>query len=242
MARRLPSFRWLTVHGACDDQASASSSYLHANLGGTDDWPIKFTGTERHTPELCRLLNELQGEMERGGHRPGRFKFTALTESGNKQILKQATSRTRSSSFSSTTTKCGRGIQADSEARRCRGDEVSKGQHCKSRKEKTLEVRVQVHEAHSTASREPSMTDAAGTFQEGLWNWLRRQNVELLEPPEIGSRTCQSVCAVGRTMSSLTSTSAGCSMANVTARAMASASIAVSVRGLSASAVSASVT
>ena len=154
----------------------------------------------------------------------------------------QATSRTRSSSFSSTTTKCGRGIQADSEARRCRGDEVSKGQHCKSRKEKTLEVRVQVHEAHSTASREPSMTDAAGTFQEGLWNWLRRQNVELLEPPEIGSRTCQSVCAVGRTMSSLTSTSAGCSMANVTARAMASASIAVSVRGLSASAVSASVT
>ena len=147
---------------------------------------------------------------------------------------------TRSSSFASTTTKCAAG--PDSEARRGRGDEVSKGQHCKSRKEKTLEVRVQVHEAHSTASREPSMTDAAGTFQEGLWNWLRRQNVELLEPPEIGSRTCQSVCAVGRTMSSLTSTSAGCSMANVTARAMASASIAVSVRGLSASAVSASVT
>jgi len=96
MARRLPSFRWLIVHGACDDQASASSSYLHANLGGTDDWPIKFTGTERHTPELCRLLNELQGEMERGGHRPGRFKFTALTESGNKQILsKQPQGRDR---------------------------------------------------------------------------------------------------------------------------------------------------
>ena len=52
---------------------------------------------------------------------------------------------------------------------------------------------------------------------------------------------CQSVCIVGRTMSSLTSTSAGCSMANATARAMASASIAVSVRGLSASAVPASV-
>src|SRR4029077_14390054 len=45
---------------------------------------------------------------------------------------------------------------------------------------------------------------------------------------------CQSVCIVGRTMSSLTSTSAGCSMANATARAMASGSIAVSVRGLSA--------
>src|SRR6478736_5033401 len=42
-------------------------AYLHANLGGTDDWAIKFTGTEGHTPELCRLLNELQGEMERGG-------------------------------------------------------------------------------------------------------------------------------------------------------------------------------
>ena len=51
--------------------------FLHANLGGTDDWPIKFTGTEEHTPELCRLLNELQNEMERAGHRPGRFKFTA---------------------------------------------------------------------------------------------------------------------------------------------------------------------
>ena len=44
---------------------------------GTDDWPIKFTGTEEHTPELCRLLNELQDEMGRAGHRPGRFKFTA---------------------------------------------------------------------------------------------------------------------------------------------------------------------
>jgi hypothetical protein len=51
--------------------------FLHANLGVTDDWPIKFTGTEEHTPELCRLLNELQNEMERVGHRPGRFKFIA---------------------------------------------------------------------------------------------------------------------------------------------------------------------
>ena len=51
--------------------------FLHANLGATYDWPIKFTGTEEHTPELCRLLNELQDEMERAGHRPGRFKFTA---------------------------------------------------------------------------------------------------------------------------------------------------------------------
>jgi hypothetical protein len=68
--------------------------------------------------------------------------------------------------FSSTTTKCAAG--PDSEARHGRGDEVSKGQRCKTRKEKTPEVRVQVHEAHSTASREPSMIDAAGTFQEGL--------------------------------------------------------------------------
>ena len=51
--------------------------FLHANLGGTDDWPIKFTGTEEQTPELCRLLNELQNEMERAAHRPGRFKFIA---------------------------------------------------------------------------------------------------------------------------------------------------------------------
>ncbi len=51
--------------------------FLHANLGNTEDWPIKFTGTEEHTPDLCRLLNELQNEMERAGHRPGRFKFTA---------------------------------------------------------------------------------------------------------------------------------------------------------------------
>jgi hypothetical protein len=51
--------------------------FLHANLGGTDDWPIRFRGTEEHTPELCRFLNELQDEMERAGHRPGRFKFIA---------------------------------------------------------------------------------------------------------------------------------------------------------------------
>jgi hypothetical protein len=49
--------------------------FLHANLGNTEDWRIKFTGTEEHTPELCRLLNELQNEMERAGHRPGRFNY-----------------------------------------------------------------------------------------------------------------------------------------------------------------------
>jgi hypothetical protein len=51
--------------------------FLHANLGGTDDWPIRFTDTEEHTPALCRLLNELQDEIERAGHQPGRFKFVA---------------------------------------------------------------------------------------------------------------------------------------------------------------------
>ena len=39
--------------------------FLHANLGNTEDWPMKFTATEEHTPGLCRLLNELQDEMER---------------------------------------------------------------------------------------------------------------------------------------------------------------------------------
>jgi hypothetical protein len=48
--------------------------FLNVN---TEDWSVKFTGTEEHTPELCRLLNELQDEMERAGHRSGRFKFTA---------------------------------------------------------------------------------------------------------------------------------------------------------------------
>jgi hypothetical protein len=51
--------------------------FLHANLGGTEDWPIRFRGTEEHTPELCHLLNELQNEMERAGQRPGRFRFVA---------------------------------------------------------------------------------------------------------------------------------------------------------------------
>jgi hypothetical protein len=36
--------------------------FLHANLGGTEDWPIRFRGTEERTPELYRLLNELQDE------------------------------------------------------------------------------------------------------------------------------------------------------------------------------------
>jgi hypothetical protein len=119
-------------------------AYLHANLGGTDDWPIKFTGTEGHTPELCRLLNELQGEMERGGTGRDASNSPPLTESGNQQILsKQPQGRDRAV-FHQLQQNAAGSIQADSEARRCRGDEVSKGQHCKSRKEKTLEVRVQV--------------------------------------------------------------------------------------------------
>ena len=48
-----------------------------SDAGGTDDWSIRFTGTEEHTPALCRLVNELQDEMERAGHRRGRFKFVA---------------------------------------------------------------------------------------------------------------------------------------------------------------------
>jgi hypothetical protein len=44
----------------------------------TDFSTLTSAGTaEEHTPELCRLLNELQDEMGRAGHRPGRFKFTA---------------------------------------------------------------------------------------------------------------------------------------------------------------------
>jgi hypothetical protein len=159
-------------------------AYLHANLGGTDDWPIKFTGTEGHTPELCRLLNELQGEMERGGTGRDASNSPPLTESGNQQILSNQPQGRDRAVFHQLQQNAAGGIQADSEARRCRGDEVSKGQHCKSRKEKTLEVRVQVHEAHSTASREPSMTDAAGTFQEGLWNWLRARTSNSLSLPK----------------------------------------------------------
>ena len=36
-------------------------------------------GTQEHTPELCRLLDELQDERERACHQPGRFKFIART-------------------------------------------------------------------------------------------------------------------------------------------------------------------
>jgi hypothetical protein len=55
-----------------------SNCTASCTLTSADDWPINFAGTEEHTPELCRLLNELQNEMERAGHRPGRFKFTAV--------------------------------------------------------------------------------------------------------------------------------------------------------------------
>ena len=74
---RMPRRRLIRSTTRLERAAIKLHRFLHANLGGTDDWPIKFTGTEEHTPELCRLLNELQNEMERVGHRPGRFKFTA---------------------------------------------------------------------------------------------------------------------------------------------------------------------
>ena len=74
---RMPRRRLIRSTTRLERAAIKLHRFLHANLGVTDDWPIKFTGTEEHTPELCRLLNELQNEMERVGHRPGRFKFTA---------------------------------------------------------------------------------------------------------------------------------------------------------------------
>jgi hypothetical protein len=46
--------------------------FLHDNLGSTDDWTIRFTGTEEALPKLCELLNNLQDEIERAGHTPGR--------------------------------------------------------------------------------------------------------------------------------------------------------------------------
>ena len=74
---RMPRRRLMRSTTRLERAAITLHRFLHANLGGTDDWPIRFTGTEEHTPELCRLLNELQNEMERAGHRPGRFKFIA---------------------------------------------------------------------------------------------------------------------------------------------------------------------
>ena len=62
-----------------------------------------------------------------------------------------------------------------------------KGSTAKSRKEKTLEVSVHVHGAHSRTSRSHQRQTQRGTFQEGFGTWLRRQYTELLEPPEIGS-------------------------------------------------------
>ena len=51
--------------------------FLHDNLGPTDDWTIRFTGTEEALPKLCELLNNLQDEIERAGHRPGRWTYKA---------------------------------------------------------------------------------------------------------------------------------------------------------------------
>jgi hypothetical protein len=51
--------------------------FLHDNLGSTDDWTIRFAGTEEALPKLCMLLNNLQDEIERAGHRPGFFSYTA---------------------------------------------------------------------------------------------------------------------------------------------------------------------
>jgi hypothetical protein len=36
-----------------------------------------MTGTEEALPKLCELLNNLQDEIERAGHRPGFFSYTA---------------------------------------------------------------------------------------------------------------------------------------------------------------------
>ena len=99
-----------------------------------------------------------------------------LTESGNQQILsKQPQGRDRAV-FHQLQQNAAGGIQADSEARRCRGDEVSKGQHCKSRKEKTLEVRVQVSRSPQLGFREPSNDRRSGH--------LSRGTLELAAPPE----------------------------------------------------------
>ena len=51
--------------------------FLHSNLGSTDDWTIRFTGTEETLPKLCELLNNLQDEIERAGHRPGHWNCKA---------------------------------------------------------------------------------------------------------------------------------------------------------------------
>jgi hypothetical protein len=51
--------------------------FLHDNLGSTDDWTIRFTGTDEALSKLCELLNNLQDEIERAGHKPGFFSYTA---------------------------------------------------------------------------------------------------------------------------------------------------------------------
>lgn len=51
--------------------------FLHDNLGPTDDWTLRFTGTEAALPKLCELLNNLQDEIERAGHQPARWNFKA---------------------------------------------------------------------------------------------------------------------------------------------------------------------
>ena len=51
--------------------------FLHDKLGHTTDLPVRMTGAEEALPKLCELLNNLQDEIERAGHRPGFFSYTA---------------------------------------------------------------------------------------------------------------------------------------------------------------------
>jgi hypothetical protein len=74
---KMPSRRPIRNTTRLERAAIKLLRFLHANLGGTADRPIRFIGTEEHTPELCRLLNELQDEMERAGHWSGPFEFIA---------------------------------------------------------------------------------------------------------------------------------------------------------------------
>ena len=39
--------------------------FLHDNAGPTEDWTIRFTGTEEALPKPYELLNNLQNEIER---------------------------------------------------------------------------------------------------------------------------------------------------------------------------------
>jgi hypothetical protein len=57
--------------------------FLHANRApATEDWPIRFTGTQEHTPELCRLRNDLQDEKKRTGHHRSAFSANCACATG----------------------------------------------------------------------------------------------------------------------------------------------------------------